>query len=174
LDTYVPISLLIPNRNVLNIEHALQKTPSTCQASAPSPAPALRLNIMPKIISYTPPWLCRPSSGSQAFTYDPRHDSDASKHSSPLRSLHRGSVDQTYYGPHRLLARRGTEVFVVVGNQIRWTDLRTIKNDWEEQMYHSATWSKSMEQQDVGELSSYRVRWNYYLPFLHGADLIRF
>jgi nucleoporin NUP82 len=90
--------------------------------------------------------------------YDPHHDSDASKHSSPHRSLQRGTVDQPYYGPYRLLARRGTEVFVVVGNQIRWTDLRMLKNDWEEQTYHSATWSKSVEHQEIGELASYRVR----------------
>lgn len=32
----------------------------------------------------------------------------------------------------RIIARRGTEIFVVVDNEIRWSDLCLLKDDWEE------------------------------------------
>ncbi len=112
---------------------------------------------MPKIISYTPPWLSRPSPGSQAFTNIQDHDLNPSNRPScPSFSSH-DNVDQPYSGPHRLLARRGTEVFVVVGNQIRWTDLRMVKNDWEEQTYYAGSRSQSLDHQHGGQLPSYKV-----------------
>lgn len=112
---------------------------------------------MPKIISYTPPWLSRPSPGSQAFISIQNHDSTPSKRPSHLSSPSHEVVDQPYYGPHRLLARRGTEIFVVIGNQIRWTDLGMIKNNWEEQTYHAGSRSKLLEHQHEGQLPTYRV-----------------
>lgn len=35
-------------------------------------------------------------------------------------------------GPKKLLACRGTEIFVAVDNQIRWSDLCMLKDDWTE------------------------------------------
>ncbi|KAF7510710.1 hypothetical protein GJ744_006076 [Endocarpon pusillum] len=112
---------------------------------------------MPKIISYTPPWLSRPSPGSQAFINIQNNDSNPSKRPPHLSSPSHEVADQPYYGPHRLLARRGTEIFVVIGNQIRWTDLRMIKNDWEEHTYRAGSRSKLLEHQHEGQLPTYRV-----------------
>ena len=81
---------------------------------------------MPKILSYTPPWLSRPSSGSDIFTDAP---APAAARAKPVN----GSIDlSAYHGPHRLLAQRGSEIFFVAGNQIRWGDLRALKSSWEE------------------------------------------
>lgn len=141
-----------PRLKCLNSQKdALFKTLATC------PAPAARSTIMPKIISYTPPWLSRPSPGSQAFINIQNHDSNPSKRHSHLSSPSHEVVDQPYCGPHRVLARRGTEIFVVIGNQIRWTDLRMIKNDWEEQTYHAGSRSKLLDHQHEGQLPTYRV-----------------
>ncbi|KAI9852256.1 MAG: hypothetical protein M1838_001298 [Thelocarpon superellum] len=74
---------------------------------------------MPKILSSTPAWLCRPSPGHELFA--------------PPSSRGRPSaLKAPAAGPRRTLARRGTEVFVAVGTQIRWADLASLKNDWEE------------------------------------------
>lgn len=112
---------------------------------------------MPKIISYTPPWLSRPSPGSQAFTTLPSHDSDPLKRASQLGSPTGQSDPQPYYGPHRLLARRGTEVFVVVENQIRWLDLSMVKHAWEERRHHGGKKSELLEDQGGSQLPPYRV-----------------
>ncbi|KAL2832854.1 hypothetical protein BDW59DRAFT_138769 [Aspergillus cavernicola] len=76
---------------------------------------------MPKVISYTPPWLSRPSPGASLFS------STAPKDGSP-----RSSKDVEYTGPSRTLARRGNEVFTVVDNQIRWSSLTRLKDDWQQ------------------------------------------
>ncbi|KIV91898.1 hypothetical protein PV10_06388 [Exophiala mesophila] len=84
---------------------------------------------MPKVIGYTPPWLSRPSPGARIFT-DPAPQSPASP---SKRSSYLGSPPSTdYQGPRRLLASRGTEVFTVVGNKIRWADLTTVRDNWED------------------------------------------
>ena len=75
-----------------------------------------------------------------------------------------GSDDHT--GPRRTIARRGTEIFVVVGNQIRWSDLCMLKDDWEELVIRKkrkarssgeAFDAESEEDEDFVE-GSYRVR----------------
>lgn len=35
-------------------------------------------------------------------------------------------------GPYRTIARRGTEIFVAVGKEIRWADLVYLKENWDE------------------------------------------
>ena len=86
---------------------------------------------MPKVISYTPSWLSRPSPGFRLFapsnaTSTPTRPSE--KASEQLRHGDDGKDD--YLGPKRAIARRGTEIFVVVDNQIRWSDLCMLKDDW--------------------------------------------
>ncbi|CRG90516.1 Alanine--tRNA ligase [Talaromyces islandicus] len=71
---------------------------------------------MPKVASHTPPWLCRPSPGASFFTGKP----SAAVDKQAARRV-------AYEGPQKTLAQRGTEVFAVVDNQIRWTNLVTIK-----------------------------------------------
>ena len=89
---------------------------------------------MPKVLNYTPPWLARPSPGAQIFTGPRGH---ASRPSTSMRTSQLGSPNgvkqnESYQGPRRLLANRGTEIFTVVDNQIRWADLVRVKSDWEE------------------------------------------
>lgn len=74
---------------------------------------------MPKVISHTPPWLCRPSPGAAFFTGK----------SAGKPAAQEPPADD-YVGPQRTLARRGTEIFAVVDNQIRWADLSTLKENW--------------------------------------------
>jgi nucleoporin NUP82 len=68
---------------------------------------------MPRILGYTPQWLSRPSMGFKIF-------SNAS-------STHRNGAT-TEPSIARLIARRGTQIFVVVDNELRWTDLVYLKD----------------------------------------------
>ncbi|KAI5286362.1 hypothetical protein KEM54_006853 [Ascosphaera aggregata] len=79
---------------------------------------------MPKVIEYAPPWLSRPSPGFSFFTQKKDSKKD------PKLSL---SLDEEpYVGPRRTIARRGREVFAVVGNQLRWAELAVLKDKWQE------------------------------------------
>ncbi|OJD18356.1 hypothetical protein AJ78_01600 [Emergomyces pasteurianus Ep9510] len=85
---------------------------------------------MPKVIDYSPPWLSRPSPGATFFL------SSKSEHSLQASRIAKGKDDrdtreQPYVGPRRALARRGTEVFAVIDNQIRWSNLSTLKDEWQ-------------------------------------------
>jgi nucleoporin NUP82 len=90
---------------------------------------------MPKILNYTPPWLARPSPGSKIFTHTTTNGSQPPKSLRTSQSSSPNGVkpNDSYQGPRRLLASRGTEIFTVVDNKIRWADLARVKNDWEEQ-----------------------------------------
>lgn len=86
---------------------------------------------MPKVTGYTPPWLSRPSPGARIFS-DPAPQSPASpsKRSSYIASQSTSPI--AYQGPKRTVAHRGTEVFTVVGNTIRWADLSRVKDAWDD------------------------------------------
>lgn len=74
---------------------------------------------MPRVVGYTPPWLSRPSPGFDFFSQ-----------TNPLAETK--SKGQTHgTGPLRTTALRGTEIFHVVGNELRWTDLSLFKSQWE-------------------------------------------
>ncbi|KAM5439514.1 hypothetical protein MferCBS31731_004614 [Microsporum ferrugineum] len=80
---------------------------------------------MPRIVDYSPPWLSRPSPGVNLFC------PDAKDKSSSIRDAQKIINDATQEPrPVRTLARRGTEVFTVVDNQIRWADLARLKDEW--------------------------------------------
>lgn len=67
---------------------------------------------MPKVVSYTPAWLARPSPGYHLFA--PKQTAGvAAKNQQP--------------GPRRTIATRGSEVFVAAGNELRWADLANLK-----------------------------------------------
>ena len=79
---------------------------------------------MPRVISYNPAWLSRPSPGFQLFN-------TASQKQETISKVTNGSSHQgEYVGPNRTIARRNTEIFVVVGRQIRWADLPSLKDQW--------------------------------------------
>lgn len=77
---------------------------------------------MPKVESYTPPWLSRPSPGAKVFS------------SSRTTGLELSSADQNRENarPTRTLAARGSEVLTVVDNEIRWSNLGIVKDDWKD------------------------------------------
>jgi len=99
---------------------------------------------MPKIKSYTPRWLTDPTtSGHQLFT---RSQGDAT-------SL-RFSSKKTEPGPRRTIARRGTEVFVANGKEIKWGDLVYLKDGWETKQARSFRPSQIKREESNGSLDS--------------------
>lgn len=71
---------------------------------------------MPKVLGYTPDWLSRPNPGYHLF---------ASKHT----DSNGVAAKRPEPGPRRTIATRGSEIFVAVGNEIRWADLVNLKEE---------------------------------------------
>lgn len=65
---------------------------------------------MPRALSYTPDWMSRPKTAFNLF--QPKQP--ASK--------------QLSEGSRRTIAHRGTEVFVAVGKELRWSDLGLLRD----------------------------------------------
>jgi nucleoporin NUP82 len=82
---------------------------------------------MPKVISYTPAWLSKPNPGHEIFTAKTASAPAASSNGSSASSKRTAKP-----GPRRTIARRGTEVFIAVGKEIRWADLVYLKEAWED------------------------------------------
>ena len=78
---------------------------------------------MPGVLKYTPAWLSRPSPGFEVF---------ASKAPPKLSNTEAKQKNEKPFGPQRTIARRGTEVFVAVGNELRWTDMVLLKERYDE------------------------------------------
>lgn len=70
---------------------------------------------MPRVLSYTPPWLSRPAPGFNLLSTTPSSESSPSEP----------------HAPSRLIAHRGTEIFVAVKNELRWSDLLLLRENWE-------------------------------------------
>lgn len=114
---------------------------------------------MPKIISYTPGWLSRPSPGFQLF--------NTAQSTSSAQAGRKGSYeysDSDYLRPNRNIAQRGTEVFLAAGKHVRWADLVLLKDGYEEQLRtpskkprSTTDASKSKQEDDGPEDASYRV-----------------
>ncbi|KAF2631831.1 hypothetical protein BU25DRAFT_385506 [Macroventuria anomochaeta] len=69
---------------------------------------------MPRVLSYTPEWLSRPSPGYHLFA--------------PKQSNGNGTAAKSRdFGPRKTIATRGSEIFVAVGHEIRWADLVNLK-----------------------------------------------
>lgn len=81
---------------------------------------------MPKVITHTPSWLSGPSPGFDFFQPGPQ-----TKTPLALTNGQGRKIDQT--GPSRTIAHRGTEVFAVVGNEIRWSDLILLRDTAKDQ-----------------------------------------
>lgn len=77
---------------------------------------------MPRIKSYVPSWLNEPAPGHKLFSPSTE---DTKQSSTQLYS------NRSKPGPRRTIARRGTEIFVAVGKQIRWGNLVRLKESWE-------------------------------------------
>jgi nucleoporin NUP82 len=105
---------------------------------------------MPKVVSYTPAWLSKPAPGYDIFSGSP----DA-------RPIVKGKGKGSKPGPKRTIARRGTEVFVAVGKEIRWADLVLLKEDWEEKQARQPKGIKALGEINTdgeGKANGYRVR----------------
>ncbi|KAL2261772.1 hypothetical protein VTK26DRAFT_3413 [Humicola hyalothermophila] len=89
---------------------------------------------MPKIKSFAPGWLNEPAPGHKLF----EAVNDDPRASSPLLY---GKKPKP--GPRRTIARRGTEVFVAVGKQIRWGDLTYLKESWEAKQTRSPSLART-------------------------------
>ncbi|KAL9085547.1 MAG: hypothetical protein Q9159_004645 [Coniocarpon cinnabarinum] len=77
--------------------------------------------MSPTVLRHTPRWLERPSPGFKLFN-DAAHD-----------KLSSGAAPHGKLRAHRPIAHKDTEIFVAVGNQLRWSDLVLLK----EQDYHA-------------------------------------
>ena len=80
---------------------------------------------MPKIKSYTPGWLAKGSPGHNLFA--PSTDASRASLSSPYSAK---TKKKSPNGARRTIARRGTEVFVANGREIRWGDLVYLKEKY--------------------------------------------
>jgi nucleoporin NUP82 len=73
---------------------------------------------MPKVLSYTPDWLSRPSPGYHLFA--------------PKQANGNGpAAKKKDFGPRKTIATRGSEIFVAAGHEIRWADLVNLKEGTE-------------------------------------------
>ena len=120
---------------------------------------------MPKVLAYTPEWLSRNNPGFQVFN-------NAQPKLAEVQARQRGSIqlesesgsNSDYVGPNKTTARRGAEIFTVVGKHIRWADLTMLKESFDEQKATptkapKSTGSRSDKQieKDGPEDGSYRV-----------------
>ncbi|KAM3073679.1 hypothetical protein ACMFMG_004436 [Clarireedia jacksonii] len=80
----------------------------------------------PRVIGYTPAWLSKPNPGYEIFTAGPSSAQTASGNGLSYNDKRTAKL-----GPRRTIARRGTEVFIAVGKEIRWADLVYLKESWE-------------------------------------------
>lgn len=85
---------------------------------------------MPKVISYTPSWLCEPAPGHRIFVT--AEENNPRGQATTFKALTESRKRNERPGPRRTIAHRGTEVFVAVGREIRWADLVFLKEAWED------------------------------------------
>lgn len=104
---------------------------------------------MPKVNSYAPAWLCRPSPGAKFLS--------SSSAQSPGEDLQTGSKPMRN-GATRTIAKRGNEVFAVVDNEIRWSNLARLKDQWQQEIKQKKGYASQAEEQiDLSQVPPYRV-----------------
>ena len=121
---------------------------------------------MPKVLAYTPEWLSRNNPGFQLFNNAQSRQAQAQARQRGSVHLENGSgSNDSYVGPNKTIARRGAEIFTVVGKHIRWADLSMLKENFDEQKATPTKAPKSIGsrteiqiEKDGPEDGSYRVR----------------
>ena len=121
---------------------------------------------MPKVLAYTPEWLSRNNPGFQLFSNAQHRQAQAqARHRDSQQPEKRTDSSNDYVGPHKTIARRGAEIFTVIGKHIRWADLSILKASFEEQKATPTKAPKStgsrtdiQTEKDGPEDGSYRVR----------------
>ncbi|KAJ5730346.1 uncharacterized protein N7483_004854 [Penicillium malachiteum] len=105
---------------------------------------------MPKVNSYAPAWLCRPSPGASLFT--------SASIKSPAQGLENGSKISGPTAATRTIAKRENEVFAVVDNEIRWSDLARVKDQWQQQARQKKSPAEPAKAQaNATEIPTYRI-----------------
>ncbi|KAJ5523351.1 hypothetical protein N7513_012895 [Penicillium frequentans] len=105
---------------------------------------------MPKVNSYAPAWLCRPSPGASLFT--------SASDKGPAQIQENGSKTVTPNAANRTIAKRGNEVFAVIDNEIRWSDLARLKDQWQQEARQKKSSTGPVKEQANGTKSPpYRV-----------------
>ncbi|PVH82435.1 hypothetical protein DL98DRAFT_547896 [Cadophora sp. DSE1049] len=107
------------------------------------------------IAEYTPAWLQKPYPGHGVFTPTPaKATSNFLSQSNGTGSASKRAVKP---GPRRTIARRGTEVFIAVGKEIRWADLVYLKQGWEYKEAKKAASRKGGDDRGFRESSQYEA-----------------
>ncbi|KAL2886608.1 Nucleoporin NUP82 [Ceratocystis lukuohia] len=96
---------------------------------------------MPKVKAYTPSYLATGAPGNALFvaTNEP---------CSPYASKKKQNAKSPQAGPRRTIARRGTEIFVARGREIRWGDLAYLKEMQEDRRAKSSRRSVLIKRED--------------------------
>ena len=116
-----------------------------------------------KVNSYAPAWLCRPSPGANLFT--------SSSAKSPAQDPQTGTNKKPASGATRTIARRGNEVFAVVNNEIRWSDLSRLKDQWQHQVRQKkGSASKATDDANGPEIPDYRVSFAVHFVLVFAMD----
>ena len=107
---------------------------------------------MPKITSYNQAWLAKPNPGHDLFTATKAGTQDG---------IPDGVLGWDTKGKpraRRTIARRGTEVFIAVGKEIRWADLVYLKAAEEDAQSRQSSRGKRQESQYTDDhAQGYRV-----------------
>ena len=122
-------------------------------------------SAMPKVLAYTPEWLCGNNPGFQLFhNAQPGQDRVQARQRGSIQLENGGGSSSDYVGPSKTIAWRGAEIFTVVGKNIRWADLSSLKESFEEQKATPTKAPKStgartdtQVEKDGPEDGSYRV-----------------
>jgi len=113
---------------------------------------------MPKVISYTPSWLCEPAPGHQLFKT--AEESNPRGQTTTYKALTESLKRNAKPGPRRAIAHRGTEVFIAVGKEIRWADLVYLKEAWDDkqdELRRGLSGDHKDDAEDVEHAQGYRV-----------------
>ena len=112
---------------------------------------------MPRILSHTPAWLSEAASRFKLFS------ENAATNHAENRNAELGKHGKTSSScPRRVIASRGSEVFVATGKTIKWADLASWKSAWESKAaprYQNGKRQTSVEPDDESQDGpSYKVR----------------
>ncbi|KKA28272.1 hypothetical protein TD95_001838 [Thielaviopsis punctulata] len=101
---------------------------------------------MPKVTAYTPSYLAPGAAGHALFAA-------SSEPASPFIAKKKGG-HKSHLGARRTVARRGTELFVASGREIRWGDLAYLKDVHENRRAERSKSSLSIKVEDDDSASS--------------------
>ncbi|KAB8289835.1 hypothetical protein EYC80_010467 [Monilinia laxa] len=123
---------------------------------------------MPHVLGYTPTWLSKPNPGHEIFTAGP-----TSNQTSSGNSYTSNDRKSTSSGPRRTIARRGTEIFIAVGKEIRWADLVYLKETWENNQGNQRSFLKGKSRLEEEHEAEETVSQGYRTLKIPVADEIR-